>query len=400
MKILQVNNYYGERSTGKLAADLHKGLLAAGHSSLVVYGRGRTSDEPGAIRLCPEWYAKLCSMAVRLTGATHGGCLLSTAKLIRLIRREKPDIVHLQCINEHFVNIYRLVAWLNRSGIQTVLTLHAEFMYTANCGHAFDCDQWKHGCQRCPRRYRATKSWFLDRTAHNWKKMHRAMAGFEKNCIVTAVSPWTAERAAQGDILKNMLIRTVLNGINTDVIHRVEHASLCPGKAIVNVTHNFTVDEENMKGGKYVVELARRMPDVTFFVIGRHGEVPQLPENIRLLGFVSDQQKMAEYYSAADLLVMVSQRETFSMPCAESLCCGTPVVGFKAGAPEQIAMEDYSTFVEYADVDGLEKALRQWLSAQPDRQKIAQEAEKIYSVNAMIHGFLEVYQACDWSRKN
>jgi glycosyltransferase involved in cell wall biosynthesis len=76
------------------------------------------------------------------------------------------------------------------------------------------------------------------------------------------------------------------------------------------------------------------------------------------------------------------------------------VVGFKAGAPEQIAMEDYSTFVEYADVDGLEKALRQWLSAQPDRQKIAQEAEKIYSVNAMIHGFLEVYQACDWSRKN
>jgi glycosyltransferase involved in cell wall biosynthesis len=95
----------------------------------------------------------------------------------------------------------------------------------------------------------------------------------------------------------------------------------------------------------------------------------------------------------------VSKKETFSMPCAESLCCGTPIVGFKAGAPEQISMGDYSDFVEFGDVDALEKRLRQWLSAQPERQNIAREAEKIYSVNTMIDGFLEVYKKCDWSRK-
>ena len=39
------------------------------------------------------------------------------------------------------------------------------------------------------------------------------------------------------------------------------------------------------------------------------------------------------------------------MVTAESLCCGTPVVGFKAGAPEQIAIKEFSEFVEYGDLN-------------------------------------------------
>lgn len=41
------------------------------------------------------------------------------------------------------------------------------------------------------------------------------------------------------------------------------------------------------------------------------------------------------------------------MVTAESLCCGTPVVGFKAGAPEQIAIKEFSEFVEYGDLNSL-----------------------------------------------
>ncbi len=34
------------------------------------------------------------------------------------------------------------------------------------------------------------------------------------------------------------------------------------------------------------------------------------------------------------------------MVTAESLCCGTPVVGFTAGGPESIAIDAFSNFVE------------------------------------------------------
>lgn len=398
MKILQINNVYGEHSTGKLTRQLHLGLLERGHESLVVYGRGNGMTEQGVRRLCPDWYGKLSSALRRITGLPYGGCLLSTWRLQGIIRREKPDVVHLQCINGNFVNIYRLVRWLNKHRIPTVNSLHAEFMYTANCGHAFDCDRWRTGCGNCPDAKKATKSLFRDRTAVSFEKMRRAFDGFE-TCVNCPVSYWTQARGEQSPILKGMPFQTVFNGVDTEVFHRRE-AVAEPEMCVLHVTAGFSDRPGHNKGGAYLIQLAQRMPDVTFLVAGNVESAESLPKNIRLLGVVRDQQILAGHYRNARVSVLVSQKETFSMPCAESLCCGTPVVGFKAGGPEQIAMADYSAFVEYADVEALEKQLRQWLSAQPDRQKIAQEAEKIYSVNTMIHGFLEVYKTCDWSRKN
>lgn len=398
MKILQINNVYGEHSTGKLTRQLHLGLLKRGHESLVVYGRGVGGKEQGVRRLCPDWYGKLNSALRRITGIPYGGCLLSTWRLQGIIRREKPDVVHLQCINGNFVNIYRLVRWLNKHRIPTVNSLHAEFMYTANCGHAFDCDRWRTGCGHCPDAKKATKSLFFDRTAVSFEKMRRAFDGFA-TCVNCPVSYWTEDRGRQSPILKGMPFQTVFNGVDTEVFHRRE-AVAEPTMQVLHVTAGFSDRPGHNKGGFYLIQLAKRMPDVTFLVAGNVESAEALPENIRLLGVVRDQQILAAHYRNARVSVLVSQKETFSMPCAESLCCGTPVVGFKAGGPEQIAMVHYSDFVEYADVDALEKQLRRWLTAQPDRQKIAREAEKIYSVNAMIDGFLEVYKRCDWSRKN
>ena len=55
---------------------------------------------------------------------------------------------------------------------------------------------------------------------------------------------------------------------------------------------------------------------------------------------------------------------------AESLCCGTPVVGFKAGAPEQIAIKDYSNFVPWGDIGALTTELELWLSKSFDKANI------------------------------
>ena len=197
MKILQVNNVYAEKSTGKLTMQLHEGLLKRGIEAVAVYGRGRTFRGEGVIRLCPDWYGKFQSLLSRVTGMPYGGCLLSTWRLMGIIRREKPDVVHLQCINGHFVNIYRLIRWLKKNRIKTVVSLHAEFMYTANCGHAYECMQWQTGCKHCPNGKTANKSWLFDRTKWSFRAMQKAFAGFEEDCVVTPVSPWTQMRGQQ-----------------------------------------------------------------------------------------------------------------------------------------------------------------------------------------------------------
>ena len=138
MKVLQVNCVYDTGSTGKIMADIHRELGRRGIASVVCYNRGKKVKEPNVYKTCGELYSKCNNLITRFTGIMYGGCWFSTNRLISIIKKEQPDVVHLHCINGYFVNIYRLVQWLKENHIKTVLTLHAEFMYTANCGHAMD----------------------------------------------------------------------------------------------------------------------------------------------------------------------------------------------------------------------------------------------------------------------
>lgn len=397
MKVLQVNCVYKKGSTGKITYDLHKGLLEAGIESVVCYGRGELVEESGVYKTCPEWYSRLNNLITRITGVMYGGCFFSTNKLISIIKKEKPDIVHLQCINGYFVNIYRLVEWLKKNHIKTVLSLHAEFMYTANCGHALECNRWKTGCGACPRRKSETKSLFIDGTATSWKRMKRAFDGFEYDLIVTSVSPWLMNRAKQSPILQGMNHCVVYNGLDTDVFHPYNTEILrkkhhCEGKKIVfHATPAFSADPSHFKGGWYVLELAKRMPDVQFIVAGNCMGKIHVPENVILLGRLSDQRTLAHYYSMADVTIIASKKETFSMIVAESLCCGTPVVGFKAGGPEQIAIPEYSCFIEYGDIDALEKELAELLK-HPINIFVQEEAAHIYSSQSMLDKYILIYK--------
>jgi len=94
----------------------------------------------------------------------------------------------------------------------------------------------------------------------------------------------------------------------------------------------------------------------------------------------------------ADVTVLTSRKETFSMVTAESLCCGTPVVGFEAGAPEMITIPEFSAFSEWPDMDRLEKNVRHMLCAGLSREQIADAAAKKYSKETMCENYVEIYR--------
>lgn len=399
MKILQVNCVYHKGSTGKIVADVHAALKEKGVKSLVCYGRGEKVREAGVTKTCGEFYSDLNHFLTYLNGIMYGGCLLSTNRLISVIKKEKPNIVHLHCINGYFVNIYRIVSWLKKHRIKTVLTLHAEFMYTANCGHAFECEKWKTGCGNCPRCKAETKSLFFDRTHTSWRKMAKAFQGFDEDLIVTSVSPWLMQRAKQSPILGDKEHTVVLNGLDTEVFHytdpeplRKKHG-LTDEKIIFHATPSFNLDPGHIKGGYYVNALAKQLIDqnVKVFVAGPYPENIEVAENVILLGRISDQSTLAQYYSLADLTLLTSKKETFSMVTAESLACGTPVVGFQAGAPEQITIPEYSEFVPYGDSDSLEKAVASVLLQSFDKTIISEAGMKKYAKEEMTVAYYSVY---------
>ena len=327
----------------------------------------------------------------------YGGCFFSTKKMISIIKTEKPDIVHVHCINGNFVNIYKLITWLKKRGIKTVLTLHAEFMHTANCGYALDCERWRTGCGSCPRLKKETKSLFRDGTHSSWVKMKMAFDGFNENLIVASVSPWLMERAKQSPILADKNHTVVYNGLDTDVFKLYETQDLkdkhgiTDEKIIFHATPSFNNDPNHIKGGYYVLKLAEKMKNenVKFIVAGNYDTSINIPENIIMLGRVNDQKTLARYYSMADVTLLTSEKETFSMICAESLCSGTPVVGFKAGAPEQISLPEYSEFVEYGNVEKLYNSVHKMLEKSLNKSEIFNIAKETYSKETMFEKYDE-----------
>lgn len=402
MKVLQINVVYKKGSTGKIVHDIHTNLLNNKIQSMVCYGRGEGNYEPHVYKIAPEWIMKIQSINSRITGYAYSGCTISTRKLIKFIDEEKPNIIHLHCLNGYFVNIYKLLNYLKLKNIKTILTLHAEFMYTAGCGYAYDCEQWKIGCcingESCPG-YNTLRprSWIFNKCSKEWNMMKETFSGFD-NLILCPVSDWVKDRAKQSPFLQDKQFITITNGVDNNIFKvrecdylRQKHG-IKDEKVILHVTPNF---KSEIKGGKYVLEIANRLKNenIRIIIVGFNGDRSQLPANVISLEHTSDQEELAAYYSMADITLLTSKKETFSMICAESLCCGTPVVGFEAGAPETISIKKFSQFVEFGNLDKLEEVVRLWLYTKDiPGKEISNKAKKIYSKDIMYNKYFNIYK--------
>lgn len=397
MKVLQINCVYNSGSTGKITHDLHKGLTARGIQSVVCYGRGKTAGESGVIRICSDGYARMNHLFSRFWGIAYGGCHLSTRRLIRILEREKPDVVHLQCINGHFLNIYRLLSWLKASGIPTVLTLHAEFMYTANCAHGLECEKWKTGCGNCPRWKQATHSLFWDRTGTSWQKMHAIYRDWQ-NLTVVGCSDWILGRAAQSGEMKNRRLCRTHNGIDIQTVFyprtgaeekiRAGYGIPPEKKLILFVSPAFS----EAKGFDLLLKLIDSTENLPFSYLLVGEDTCLQKSNAAVVGKVADQDFLAQLYSAADALVICSRCETYPTVCLEATCCGTPVAGFAVGGVKETIPPGMGGTVPFGDLEGMKRLLLEITQSRPD-QNTVEAARAYHSKDRMIEEYIRLYDS-------
>lgn len=404
MKICQINCIYGIGSTGKIVRDLHLALLKDGYDSLVICPeQNQYTNEGGIYTISNKFLHYNSAVYRRLFGRQFDGAFLQTNRILKILKEEKPDLVHLHCINGNDINVYRLLRYLAVTKIKTVLTLHAEFPYTGGCGHAYECEKWKNGCGHCPILLEATQSILLDGTKHTWRAQNSTYRLFDKNNLyITAVSPWLLSRAKQSPMLQNFEMQAIYNPVNTEVYkynddqYIRDQFKLSKSKPIVlHVTANFDTLHDNLKGGKYILELANKYKNdnVQFVVASNHCQIGSLPDNVTYIGKIENSQDLAKLYSTSNITLIASKRETFSMITAESLCCGTPVIGFEAGGPESICIPEYSKFVPYGNINLLKNACDFFLENAMDKAIIAQKAKQVYDVKKIILDYENLYQS-------
>lgn len=406
IKILHIN-CLDVGSTGKIILDISRYISDFGCTSVLC--SPVITEQSDCIKKYKTSFAHEQGLYKRICyywGLQFGFAPISTFRIINIIKKEKPDVVHLHSANCYMVNLYRLLGFLKHKNIATVVTNHAEFFYTGNCSHAEECDRWKNGCGECPRLFSASFSKHLDRTATAFKKLRCAFEG-NKRLAIVSVSPWVHSRAEKSPIMQGHKLCVIPNGINNEIFCIRENNGLRQelgipeyNRIVFQATAFFSDRSEDIKGGRYLIELAKKLENkaVTFVVAGKYSvsQNTQLPKNIILLGNVSDQNRLAELYSLADVTLITSKRETFCMSVAESLCCGTPVVGFCAGGPESIAIPEYSDFVEYGDTESLKVILLdKWLEfkGRSDTVGISETAKQVFSSDKMSKKYMELYMS-------
>ena len=398
MRILQINCVYGQGSTGKITRDIHMALHEKGIESYVCYGRGKKTEDKNVILVSSDFMSRIRRMISSLDGMTYNFTRWTNLKLHKEILTIDPDVVHLQCINGYFVDVYRLLEFLKRNNIPTVLTLHAEFMHTGGCGYALDCNQWIDGCQK----YKRLKSGLgvigLDNVKKNYLKMKHVMKGFEKLTVV-GVSEWISSRALKSQIMSDINIMTIHNGIDTTNVFyprntysiRQKYGIPEEKKIVLSVVPNLISD---LKGGKLMMELAHEtiFKDHLFVIVGAKESVEDKPENLIIIPYTESQNELAEIYSTADVFVMGSKMDNYPTVCIEANSCGTPVVGFDVGGVSETIYEDMGCTVPYGDIEMMKTKINEWIEKKNEISKNVKNAVVWRnSKERMIEDYLKVY---------
>jgi putative colanic acid biosynthesis glycosyltransferase len=399
MKIALIDVNYNYGSTGKIVASLDIILNNKGYKTEVYFGRKGISNKSNIIKISSNFEIIFHAACTRLTGLTDQFSYFSTQKLIRHLEDFKPDVVHLHDIHGYFLNIYTLVEYLKNKLIPTTWTFHSDYMFTGKCGFSGECDKWKIECNNCPKLQSYPKSFFFDFSRHLFNKKKSIFKDFNLLHLV-APTKWLADRMSQS-IIKNKKISVIPNGIdlNNFSIKKNNNFKLNLGIKDKDFVVLSIISSNPLKGSKWIFELAERNIEksIVFVLLETESKFYKNiknNKNIIIIPYVSDQKLLSNYYSIADIFLITSQEESFSMPCIESLASGTPVIGFKNGGAEQVVMENYGKFVGYGDLNALHDLLSKIKESHiklKSKEECAQFAKKNYSDIQMVHSYNSIY---------
>ncbi|MEZ5297987.1 MAG: glycosyltransferase family 4 protein [Ilumatobacteraceae bacterium] len=185
----------------------------------------------------------------------------------------------------------------------------------------------------------AAPNWFKKRSIGRWYsfvRMQGKVASRVPRVVVVSENSINDIHTDMGVPMENM--RLVPVGVDPDLFRPLEGVERVPGRLITTASADVAI-----KGLAYLIEAMAKLRadgnDITLTVIGRAKpgksmdliEQYGLADHIQFVSGVPD-ERIVELYSEAELAVVPSLYEGFSLPAIEAMCSGTPLVATDGGA--------------------------------------------------------------------
>jgi glycosyltransferase involved in cell wall biosynthesis len=139
-------------------------------------------------------------------------------------------------------------------------------------------------------------------------------------------------------------------GVDPSSFRPLAHVARVPGRLMTTASADVA-----MKGLRFLLEALAKVrterPDAHLVVVGRPREATETTRTIERLGldgaveFVSGvpEERIVELYAEAELAVVPSLYEGFSLPAVEAMACGVPLLATTGGALPEVAGRHHET---------------------------------------------------------
>ncbi len=379
-------------STGKIVRGIAGVARKKGWDALICYSWTKSlkkSNDKDV--MVGSFFGKAMHMLLaRLTGLNGCFSVLDTWRLIRRLKRYRPDVINLHILHNWNVNLPMLFSYIKKSGIPVIWTMHDCWAFTGQCP-CFDmvkCDKWKSGCHHCAQ-YREYPQAYVDQTKGMWKRKKKWFSGVRNLTIVTP-SVWLSGLIGQS-YLAEYPVKVIRNGIDLDVFQPTESDfrakyHLEDKKILLGVAFGWG----KRKGLDVFIELARRLDEsYQIVLVGTDEETDKLlPDGILSIHRTQDQHELAGIYTAADLFVNPTREDNYPTVNMEAIACGTPVLTFRTGGSPESIGDSCGAVVECDDIDGLERAARELAPKKKELSSACLDHARSFDMNDRFEEYL------------
>lgn len=361
MRYVQLNAY-GNAWAESIIFKKHHELRAQGHESWVFWARADHEQDEHMVKIAS--YPEICIdvLHTRIDGRAGFHSKGITRRLLRRLDEIDPDVVHLHVLCGYWLNVEMLFEWLAAHRCKVVWTLHDCWAFTGHCIYFTyaKCMQWRSGCAAttpCPQKREYPETYLGGdasvRLCYEKKKRLFTMLPPERMSLVTP-SYWLAGLVKQSFLMKYD-VEVVHNTVNTDIFKPTpsdfrERYGIGDRFMVLGVASKWS----ERKGLSDFVRLACELDSDRFAVVVvglSEKQIKQVSRELTALPRTDNPRKLAEVYTAADVLVNPSAEETYGMNVAEAAACGTRSVVVEGSACAEVAVDavevsaDLSTLV-------------------------------------------------------
>ena len=219
-----------------------------------------------------------------------------------------------------------------------------------------------------------------------------------------------AESAKQSSLFRDVRVEWIPHGLSLDTYHPADQRA---ARAALNLPLDKQIilfgavasTSDYTKGFHLLQPALQRLvaqgwdekADIVVFGNQPDAEPDQPGLTTHYLGYISDRQRMALLYAAADVFVIPSLQEALGRVVMEAMACGTPCVGFRVGGiPDMIDHQVNGYLAEPYEVEDLARGIAWVLEDDQRRHDLsARGAEKIrqkYSLTVMAQRYATLYE--------